>query len=274
MGEYYQTDLPIYESKGNENKMSENFYYDVLKKTISVLVVDDDPDQLDFYHEMLSGHPLFTVNKASTSRLAEEAIHSHTPHVCILDLGIDDIDNDEFYLLRKYSELLPFIIISGSTDIARAFHATKLGAVGMMAKPPEMNSPEFWGNLGELFLNRSILPVITDAINPCIGECCRILQNDFPDNVSDWAQKAGITDTYLRKLLTECYSFPPKHVLFIYKFYKDALDYFNKRYLAELDESEPSRININLSECQRQVSYFLQNRKALEAIRDKNVRSG
>jgi CheY-like chemotaxis protein len=252
--------------------MPEFPYYDCLRKTVSLLIVDDDPEQLDFYNEILSGHPLLKVTKASTSRQAKNILCTLMPHICILDLGIDDVENDEFYLLRKYSRKLPFIIMSASVDIERAFTATKIGAAGMIAKPPDINSSEFWYTIGSLFLEQTILPTFTDTMNPCLGECCHILHNEAPQSVSDWAKKAGITDTYLRKLWTDCFACSPKHFLFMYKYYKDAIYYFNGRYLAELNEQEPAAFSREVAELQRQENYFLRNKNVLEAIRDKNIR--
>ncbi|MBN1308100.1 MAG: response regulator [Chitinispirillaceae bacterium] len=254
--------------------MPETTCYDALKKTVSLLIVDDEPDLLYYFDELFSDHPLFNVKQAATSRAAEEIIHSCAPHLCLLDLGICDVDGDEFYLLRKYSHRMPFVIISATTDIERVFTATKLGAAGMIAKPPDVGSPGFWSKISDAFLERSILPALTDAFNPCLTECCRILQNDLPDNVSDWAGKAGITDAYLRRLCTETCSFSPKQLLFIYKFYKDAFRYYNEFNLSVINHTEPPPPRIDRYEYQQQENYFLQHRRVMEAIRDRNGGNG
>ena len=183
--------------------MSVSFYND-LKKSVSLLVIDDDPCQLDYYDEMISGHPLYSVKKASCARDAEQIIKSSPViHLCILDFGIDDIGNDEYYLLKKNSTKMPIIIISGSADLERAFEASKFGAAGLIAKPPQITAPKFWDILSKAFLESTILPVLPLTANPLLIECRKIICKDTPESVSDWAAKAHISDAYLRKLWTE-----------------------------------------------------------------------
>jgi PleD family two-component response regulator len=79
--------------------MAETELFGPLKKTISLLIIDDDPELLYYYDEMLTGHLLYSITTAATARDAEHRFSSQMPHIVILDLGIDDIDGDEFYFL-------------------------------------------------------------------------------------------------------------------------------------------------------------------------------
>jgi DNA-binding NtrC family response regulator len=45
-------------------------------------------------------------------------------HIGILDRGVQDINNDEYFILRKYSSQIPLVVISDTTDIERAYEAT------------------------------------------------------------------------------------------------------------------------------------------------------
>ena len=153
-------------------------YFDFLNKTITVLVVDDEPCHLDFYEDFISGHPIYKIIKAPNAQTAENAIHSGVPiHICILDFGIDDINNDECYLLKKYSRQIPFVVISGSADIERAFEASKLGAAGLLAKPVDVTS-RFSGINFLRFSSRNYSADLSAAVNPIICECCRVLAED------------------------------------------------------------------------------------------------
>ena len=250
--------------------MSQTPFYKPLLKSVTILVVDDDPYLLDYYEDMLSGHPLYTVIKAATAREAESAIRSPSPiHLCILDFGIDDIDNDEYYLLRKYARKMPFVVISGSADMERAFEAARIGAAGMIAKPPDMNAQQFWTKLSDLFLQKTILPDLSSTSNTQLNECCRILIEGTPESVSEWAMEANITDAYLRKLWNDCYTFPPKHVLFMYRVYKSAFAYYNALYNSEINETDPFLPNIDSAEQNRQMQYYMQNKSMLDGIRDR-----
>lgn len=246
-------------------------YYGPLKRSVSILVVDDEPNLLDFYEEMISGHPLYNVVKASTAGQAEQIIKSNAHiHLSILDFGIDDIGSDEYYLLRKFSQNLPFVIISGSADMERAFEASTLGAANLIAKPPEMTSPKFWNTLSRTFLDKTILPAFSITVNPLLNECCDILRNDLPESVTEWAAKAHITDSYLRKLWNDSTTFPPKHILFLYKIYKNAFSYYNSLYLSEISDSQTPLPAPDQIEHRRLINYYLQNKRELDAIRDKS----
>lgn len=245
-------------------------FYEPLKKSVSILVIDDDPSQLDFYEEMISIHPLFSVKKASSAREAANILQSSAPiHLSILDCGIDDIGGDEFYLLRKYSRKLPFVIISGSADMERAFEATNLGAAGMIAKPPELNSSRFWDTLAEVFLDKTILPDLSAAVNTQLNECCKIIRKNLPETVSDWAAQANITDAYLRRIWSECMAFPPKHILFLYTVYKKAFEFYNTLYLSEVNSSGKHPPVPDQMEHRRVMNYYLLNKRELDGIRDK-----
>lgn len=247
-------------------------YYNFLLKSVSILFIDDDPNQLNYYEDTIGCHPLCTVIKASNASNAQQIIQSdRVIHLCILDLGIDDINNDEFYLLRKFSKKIPFIIMSGSADIERAFIATNLGAVGMIAKPPHIFSKKFWSILSEVFLDRKILPDMSGSFNPSLKECCNIIKTNLPEAVSDWAVLANISDAYLRKLWNECFTISPKHVLFLYKIYKQAFEYFNAIYLSDISGCKLSQSNYpDMTEHRRMMNYYMQNKEKLDAIRDKN----
>jgi CheY-like chemotaxis protein len=247
-------------------------FYGPLKRSVSILVVDDDPNLLDLYEDLISGHPLYSVITASTARLAEQIIKKGVHiHLSILDFGIDDIGSDEYYLLRKYSKKIPFVIISGSADLERAFEASTLGAAGLIAKPPETASMKFWNTLSRIFLDKTILPDFSITMNPLLKKCCDILRTDLPESVTEWANKAHITDAYLRKLLSESTTFPPKHILFLYKIYKNAFSYYDSLYLSEICDSQKSLPAPDQMDHRRLINYYLQNKRELDAIRDKSL---
>ena len=254
--------------------MTEDNLFTPLEKSITLLVVDDDDEQLDFYDDMISEHPAYNVLKANSAVAAEKHLRSDTPpHLCILDLGIDDIGNDEFFLLKRYGSTVPFVIISGSADMERAFTASKLGAAGMVAKPPDMLSGKFWDQIASVFLNRTILPDVGGMANPVLRICCAILHEDLPENVSDWAGKGNITDTYLRKLWMDCFTVSPKHILFIYKLYKYALSWFNDRYISEVNDGDRRLSAYNFPGHQQLLNYYLINKRVLDGIRDKHYKT-
>lgn len=234
-------------------------YYEPLYKTINILAVDDSPEQLDFYTQFIAEHPLFSIVTANTAKSAEKIIHSGAPiSMGILDCGINDINKDEFYLLKRYHHKFPIIIISGASDMERGYEACRIGAAGLLSKPLDVINNAFWDKFSKIFLDRKILPHLPDSSNPVIKECCRVLQDKFPETVAEWAAHVRVTESYLRRLWTESFSVPPKHVLFIYRLYKNALDYCNSEYLSGFLDS----INlpkVDNEEYRRTISYYQEN---------------
>ena len=209
-----------------------------------------------------------SVQTAESSNQAECIISKWQPHICILDLGLNDVEYDEFFLLKKYARDFPFIIVSAATDIERAFTATNCGAAGMFAKPLDFYSMEVWESFRDVFLERCILPVLENSTNPVFRECCNVLKNDLPRNVVDWANKVGITDTYLRKMWADFCCTSPKHLLFIYKLYKDVFDLCNRQVLSYLNENNLENTNFDETEWRQRISYYLIHRNTLNKIRE------
>jgi CheY-like chemotaxis protein len=244
----------------------EEIMYEPLLKSVNILCIDDEPWQLDFFNDIFGRHQLFNPFVAKTAKEAESILRSQTIHLVTLDCGIDDIENNEFYLLEKYSSKIPFVIISGSADMERAFDASKSGAVGVISKPPEIDSAKFWDSFSDAFLDYCILPA--NKCNSVIQGCCDILKQYLPDSVSDWASQAKITDGYLRRVWNDCFTIAPKHLLFLYRFYRFAFTYYNTLFLSSVSDTIEAPSAPDSNEHRNLVSYYLLNRKELDPIRD------
>ena len=231
--------------------------YGPLQKSVSLLVVDDDTRTLGFYQDLFEEHPLYSVTCVSTSREAQKILQSSLPvHLGILDMGIRDIDNDEFFLLRTYAKKLPFIVISGTSDIERAYEASSLGAKGIFGKPLDLMSDRFWKTLRTLFLNKLILPGETS--DPLLDQCCMVLKDTCPETVAAWADASGLSVGYLRKVCMKGFGIAPKQILFLYRLYRDAFLYYENKRNTKIDSRYYDR----------QIGYYLQNKKLLDTIRD------
>ena len=242
-----------------------------MKKTVRVHIADDEPLALIYLTEMITRHPLLCVEKAGSSHKAEKIIEEWSPHICLMDLGLTDINNDELYLPKRHSKSISLIVNSATNDIERAFMAANSGIARMIAKPPDFFVVDFWRLLRDVFLGWCILPVPGNATNPVFRKCCRVVKEEQPRNVSDWANRVGITDTYLRKLWSEHYFLTPKHVLFLYKLYKDVYDYYNEMYLAELNKRAMNKIAYcDGTEWGQRIGYYLLHKNEFAAIRDKS----
>jgi CheY-like chemotaxis protein len=238
----------------------------LFENTVRVLIVDDEPLIRSYFSEMISEYPLMSVQTAESSKEAENIISKRQPHICILDLGLNDVECDEFFLLKKYARDFPVIVVSAATDIERAFAATNCGAAGMFAKPLDFYSIELWQFFRDIFLGRCLLPVTEKSAHTVFHNCCEVLINRLPENVAQWANLVGVTDAYLRKMWSEYYMVSPKHILFMFKLYRDVFDYYSKSYLAKINGGEQDEIVFKEAEWRPRICYYLVNKNTFTAI--------
>ena len=82
----------------------------------SILVVEDDPDQLFLYQQILAGHKFTSV---TTAKEALAALEESVPNLIILDhiLADGDLGTDLLPVLRSNYSHVPVVIVSGTLDI-------------------------------------------------------------------------------------------------------------------------------------------------------------
>lgn len=108
----------------------------LLKKTVNVLVVDDDPGILDILEMHLSFFQIYSISRAASTAKAMMKIEESGSrfHVCVLDRGLYDVDGNEFYLMDKYRQKIPFIVITGRKDSEKAFECGEHGGKKVLSK--------------------------------------------------------------------------------------------------------------------------------------------
>ena len=123
------------------------------ERSIEVLIVDDDPCILDLHEECLSRYKMYSVSKASCAKEANEIFLSKRRiHVCLLDLGITDMDRDEYYLLKKFSLKTSFIVVTGRDSLEEGFKARNLGAYAAIKEPIKFEELSIIHHINDAFL--------------------------------------------------------------------------------------------------------------------------
>lgn len=99
-----------------------------------IAVVDDDPDIRTLIKTVLHNYG-FDVSVHTTAREFKQAINEHEPHICIIDLGLPDIDG--FQLVRDIMDKTQcgIIIISGRGALPDKVLGLELGADDYLCKP-------------------------------------------------------------------------------------------------------------------------------------------
>ena len=99
-----------------------------------ILVVEDDRNILSMIQTVLetNGYQVLTAQRCQQGILM---LSSHTPDLVVLDLGLPDMDGEEFIRVTRRSSMTPIIVLSARTEEKEKVYALDLGANDYMTKP-------------------------------------------------------------------------------------------------------------------------------------------
>ena len=102
-----------------------------------VLIIDDNFDIRNLVSNILKDKN-YDIREAANFDQAVKEIEKKLPDLAIIDVKLDKGDKDGIDLLKKIkksSELVPVIVISGHANVEMAVEALKLGAYEFITKP-------------------------------------------------------------------------------------------------------------------------------------------
>ena len=99
-----------------------------------ILVVEDDYNILGMIQTVLdtNGYQVITAQRCQQGILM---LSSHVPDLVVLDLGLPDMDGEEFIRIVRGSSMIPIIVLSARTDEQDKVSALDLGANDYITKP-------------------------------------------------------------------------------------------------------------------------------------------
>ena len=99
-----------------------------------ILVVEDDNNILSVIQTVLesNGYQVITAQKGEQGILL---LSSHVPDLVLLDLGLPDMDGEEFIRGVRKNSLIPIIVLSARTEEEDKVSALDLGANDYVTKP-------------------------------------------------------------------------------------------------------------------------------------------
>lgn len=105
-----------------------------------ILIVDDDPDLLDMYQEVIVLEGVKTMTALSPKQAIECCKNNPGIQVIISDAHMGDVSGmDLLKSLKDYYETIPvFYLLTGAFDINEA-DIIKNGARGLILKPFDLN---------------------------------------------------------------------------------------------------------------------------------------
>ncbi|CAN5573122.1 sigma-54 dependent transcriptional regulator [soil metagenome] len=142
-----------------------------------ILVIDDDPDMCLLLRRFLQRHH-FEVADVTSGKKAMQWLETNKPQLILCDLRLEDMNGSEVLArVKAMMPEVPFIIITGYSDVKTAVDVMKLGAYDYVTKP--------------LFPDE-ILVTIKQALNktPTVNQ--QPQQNEITRNIEDkTVQKEG-----------------------------------------------------------------------------------
>ena len=99
-----------------------------------ILVVEDDRNIASMIQTVLetSGYQVLTAQRCQQGIFM---LTSHVPDLVLLDLGLPDLDGEEFIRAARSSSAIPIIVLSARTEEADKVSALDLGANDYITKP-------------------------------------------------------------------------------------------------------------------------------------------
>ena len=99
-----------------------------------VLIIEDDLNILSFIQTVLEtgGYQVLTAQRCQQGILM---LRSHVPDLVVLDLGLPDMDGEEFIRIARTDSTIPIIVLSARTEERDKVSALDLGANDYITKP-------------------------------------------------------------------------------------------------------------------------------------------
>lgn len=99
-----------------------------------ILVVEDDRSILSMIQTVLdsNGYQVLTAQRCQQGILM---LSSHVPDLVVLDLGLPDMDGEEFICTARKSSMIPIIVLSARSEEKDKVSALDLGANDYITKP-------------------------------------------------------------------------------------------------------------------------------------------
>ena len=99
-----------------------------------ILVVEDDPAISGMIQTLLETNG-YQVLLAQRCRQGILMLSSHVPDLVVLDLGLPDLDGEEFIRIVRESSMVPIIVLSARSEEKDKVYALDLGANDYINKP-------------------------------------------------------------------------------------------------------------------------------------------
>ena len=109
-----------------------------LPKVTKVLIVEDEPAQMETTRKALETHGTFHLSFAQNAQMAFERLNEDVPDLILLDLGLPDSDGLDVCRRLKEEERfrwVPVVMLTGRSTIVDKITGLEVGADDYLTKP-------------------------------------------------------------------------------------------------------------------------------------------
>jgi signal transduction histidine kinase/AraC-like DNA-binding protein/ABC-type sugar transport system substrate-binding protein len=184
-----------------------------------VLIVDDDPETLDFYQQLIrSALPGFTTYRAENGRSAIAILKQHVPGLVIIDLVMPEVDGYavvEWLRSNPPTQNVPVLVISGKALSADYIQRLDYPRVVFQTKNI-LYDDEVTNTLRQVSAGTTLLPQFNSIR---VKRTVAYLQDNYtrPISLNEIAQEVGISKNYLSEIFHQELGISPWEFLTRYR---------------------------------------------------------
>jgi CheY-like chemotaxis protein len=208
----------------------DNAPFSFLNQTVNILLVDDEPMIISWLSGMLELLGLYSVSCASSAAEAVAAIETSEKryHACVSDLGMKDVENNEFYLMDKYRKKMPFIVITARSDTEKGFKCGNSGVKETLMK----NARDFEWRLvraiNKYAMGSVICPGFHESPPVALIRYMECLAQKKPACVNEWFSNLKMDYSFFRREWERYAGVKPKYSICIFHLFTAAFEYIEK----------------------------------------------
>jgi len=236
-----------------------------INSTINVLIVDCDNDSVKKLIHLFLRMPIYTVQTVTSAAAAVLCFQNNKRiHVCIMEFGLADVENNEFYLLEHYSEKTAFIVLTESKSPSKGAQSIQAGAKRVFEKNRDTDFKAFIQYVSYAALMNIVNPQYREHGLTTLDYATEILFTKYPESVTQWAEYLKITDRQLRNIWQKGVGLGAKQVLALFTIINAAC----RGYLISIFDTPEALKNYTATiiGCNRLHSYFVMHQERISSI--------
>ncbi|MDD5674210.1 MAG: hypothetical protein PHC61_08610 [Chitinivibrionales bacterium] len=194
-----------------------------LDNSVSILVLDRDVSYQARYKDIFASCPFYSPLSASTPAEAEKILRSgRRIFLAITELLRDESQPDEYFLLKQFSENVPFVVVSSMDSLEKGFTVNSYGAVAIELKPIK-NADTFLDLINDYFLDSLITQGRTTIESNYLVHYITVLKKRLPLTVEEWAEYSGLPLPFLIRNWQRRFHVDPSAIICLYTLFRAAI---------------------------------------------------